>query len=201
VDDILPLLAEHTAKLLRTARTLEEATTASLCTGWSRGHVLTHLARNADGLGTLVRAAVDGTGEPMYRGNAERDADIEAGADRPLPALVADVEDSATALTEAFARLRPEHADLALERTPGQPVFTAGALPFLRLREVVYHHVDLDAGFGFADVEPRLVERFLDDERAATGPEPDRPATSTTTTPAARAAELLRLARGIGPVL
>ena len=37
-------------------------------------------------------------------------------------------------------------------------------LPFMRLREVVYHHVDLDAGFGFRDVEPDLLLVLLDDE-------------------------------------
>jgi maleylpyruvate isomerase len=36
-------------------------------------------------------------------------------------------------------------------------------LPFIRLREVVYHHVDLDAGFTFADVDDDLLARFIDD--------------------------------------
>jgi maleylpyruvate isomerase len=36
-------------------------------------------------------------------------------------------------------------------------------LPQLRLRELVFHHVDLDDGFGFADVEPDLVRAFVDD--------------------------------------
>jgi len=32
----------------------EQAREQSLLAGWSRGHVLTHLARNADGLGNLL---------------------------------------------------------------------------------------------------------------------------------------------------
>lgn len=36
-------------------------------------------------------------------------------------------------------------------------------LPFMRLREVVYHHVDLDDGFSFSDVEPEVLHRFIDD--------------------------------------
>ncbi|MGL5853177.1 MAG: maleylpyruvate isomerase N-terminal domain-containing protein, partial [Phycicoccus sp.] len=72
------VLSAHTARLLVSARGLDDPGTMSLCAGWTRGHVLTHVARNADGLAALVRAAVDGTGETMYAGDAERDAEIEA---------------------------------------------------------------------------------------------------------------------------
>ncbi|MGL5866519.1 MAG: maleylpyruvate isomerase N-terminal domain-containing protein [Dermatophilaceae bacterium] len=185
--DLLSVLAAHTARLLRSARGLDDPGAASLCAGWTRGHVLTHLARNADGLAALVRAAVDGTGETMYAGEAARDADIEAGAVRPLDALVADVESSAATLATALSRLTPEHAERPAERTPGGLTLRAGTLPLLRVREVVYHHVDLDAGFGFGDVEPELVTAFLADEYERLG---DAAAP-------ARAVELLWLARGI----
>lgn len=156
----------HTDLLLRTARALGDPAAPSLCVGWSRGHVLTHLARNADGMVGLVRAAVDGTGETMYASPQARDADIDAGADRSLGDLVADVEHSAATLAEALPRLGAEHRGIRLERTPGVYLMRAGRIPFMRLREVVYHHVDLDAGFGFVDVEPWLVELFLGDEAA-----------------------------------
>jgi maleylpyruvate isomerase len=67
-------------------------------------------------------------------------------------------------LADALPRLRPEHADRPLERTPGDVRGTATEIPLMRLREVVFHHVDLDAGFGFDDVEPDLVRLFLDEE-------------------------------------
>lgn len=156
----------HTDRLLDTARTLDDAASPSLCVGWSRGHVLTHVARNADGMAALVRAAVDGTGETMYASTQARDADIDAGASRPLDELVADVEHSAAALAEALPRLGAEHHGIRLERVPGVFLMRAARIPFLRLREVVYHHVDLDAGFTFVDVEPWLVQLFLSDEGA-----------------------------------
>lgn len=162
VDAVL----HHTDLLLVTARTLDDATSPSLCVGWSRGHVLTHVARNADGMTALVRAAVDGTGETMYASTEARDADIDAGATRPLDDLVADVEHSAAALASALPRLGGEHHGIRLERTPGVHLMHAARIPFLRLREVVYHHVDLDAGFTFADVEPWLVMMFFADEGA-----------------------------------
>ena len=163
---LVDAVRSHTDLLLGTARALDDATAPSLCVGWSRGHVLTHLARNADGMAALVRAAVDGTGETMYTSDQARDADIDAGASRPLTELVADVEHSAAVLAAALPRLGPDHHGIRLERTPGVHLMRAARIPFLRLREVVYHHVDLDAGFTFVDVEPWLVQLFFADEGA-----------------------------------
>ena len=163
---LVDAVRSHTDLLLGTARALDDATAPSLCVGWSRGHVLTHLARNGDGMAALVRTAVDGTGETMYLSDQARDADIDAGAPRPLPELVADLEHSAAVLAAALPRLGPDHHGIRLERTPGVHLMRAARIPFLRLREVVYHHVDLDAGFTFVDVEPWLVRLFVADEEA-----------------------------------
>jgi len=173
---VLDAVGEQTAALLVTARSLDDPRAPSLCEGWSRGHVLTHLARNADGLAALVRSAVDGTGETMYASPEGRDADIEAGADRPLAELVADIEATAASLAAQLPRLGPEQAEQRLERTPGQFVVKAKNIAFMRLRELVCHHVDLLAGFGFAQAGPDLQRLLLDEEvrrlRAA-DPAPD----------------------------
>ncbi len=56
----------------------------SLLPGWSRGHVLAHWARNADGQTRMLLAAVRGEVAAQYPGgDAQREADIEAGAARP----------------------------------------------------------------------------------------------------------------------
>lgn len=161
---LLAEVAEHTTRLLTTAQSLDDPAAPSLCAGWSRGHVLAHLARNAEGIERLVRSAVDGTGETMYAGDRERDDDIDAGAGRDVPALVADIRDTAVPLAAQLARLGDAESDVLVERTPGGPTFRAGALPFMRLRELVYHHVDLAAGFTFADVAPEVLDRFLANE-------------------------------------
>jgi len=162
--DLLAALDRHTERLGATLARLDEVGSPSLCGGWSRGHVLTHLARNADGIAALVRAAVDDSGETMYASTDARDADIDDGADRPLAEQVDDVLTTADTVDGQLRRLRPVHAETRLERVPGVRFIPARHLPFMRLREVVYHHVDLDAGFGFADVEPDLLLVFLDDE-------------------------------------
>ena len=162
--DHLDAVSDHTRRLVATARGLDDARGPTLCAGWSRGHVLSHIARNADGLAALVRSAVDGTGEPMYASTEARDADVEAGAGRPVEELADDVEASAAALADQLPRLRPEHAELRLERTPGAFLVKGKNIPFMRLREVVYHHVDLEAGFTFEDVDADLQRAFLDEE-------------------------------------
>ena len=73
-------------------------------------------------------------------------------------------------------RSKRSRAPLAAERVEmrGGYEVPAHRLPFLRLREVVYHHVDLDAGFTFDDVEPELLRAFVGDavDRLASGSRP-----------------------------
>lgn len=162
--DITPALVDReTARLLRTARSLGEDDVAapSLCEGWSRGHVLTHLARNADGLARVCRAVLDGTDETMYAGDDVRDAEIVAGARRSPAELVTDIRQSSEALAPLLDRLGPEHVGRTASRTPGGPPVAAERVRYLRLRELVYHHVDLEAGFDFDQVSPELLELFL----------------------------------------
>ena len=79
-------------------------------------------------------------------------------------ALLDDVDRTAQALAEQLPRLGPEQAELRLERTPGQFLVKGKNIPFMRLRELVFHHVDLLGGFGFTDVEPEVQRLLLDEE-------------------------------------
>ena len=157
-------LAEETERLLRTARALDDVSAPSRCPGWTRGHVLAHLARNADALARSVRGAVDGTGETMYDTNEGRDADIEAGAARPLAEQLDDVRESADRFAQEVTRLAAAAEGTRVERTPGGPTFPARVIPMMRLRELVFHHVDLDAGFGFDDLDSDVLGELLADQ-------------------------------------
>jgi maleylpyruvate isomerase len=120
----------------------------SLLPGWTVGHVLTHLARNANSHVRMLEGARRGEVADQYPGgNEQRAADIEAGAARPAAELVADVVGSAGRLEETWAAT-PENV-----RGTGQGRVVSGLwplaeLPFRRWREVEIHHVDLDLGYG-----------------------------------------------------
>ena len=90
LSSALDEMAAVTDRLLQSVDSMSPEAVAgpSLMPGWTRGHVLTHLARNADAITNLVLAARTGDGRPMYVGGPEgREAAIQAGADRPpLPA-------------------------------------------------------------------------------------------------------------------
>jgi maleylpyruvate isomerase len=162
LSDNLVLLAHETALLVATAASLDDESVraASLCQGWTRAHVLTHIARNADGLANLVSWAVTGTPVAMYDSPQARERDIEAGATRRVDQIGEDLVDSASRFASAAAGLAgpPEHREVQM-RT-GRTVL-GGQLPTLRLLEVVIHHVDLDAGYTFADADPGFVRRAI----------------------------------------
>jgi maleylpyruvate isomerase len=99
----------------------------------------------------------------MYDSVEARDADIEAGAGRSAAELASDLRTQAAALAPQITRLGVEHIGTTVERVPGGQLIAAERVPFMRLREVVWHHVDLDAGYGFADTPAELVHLFLDD--------------------------------------
>lgn len=169
VNHSLDRLAAATTRLLATATTLSDAQARepSLLPGWSRGHVLTHLARNADGLGNLLRWARTGTPAPMYASAESRAADIAAGAGRPAASLAADVRETAAALAAEAASM-PDDAWTAQVRALRGPPFPAHGVLERRLSEVEIHHVDLAAGYSPADwpedflaeALPRVAESF-----------------------------------------
>lgn len=122
--------------------------------GWSRGHVLAHLARNADALVEIL------AGRPMYAGENARDADIERDAHRPLAAHLDDLRDSAARLDGAFAAQREADWERPVTLRNGVTDSAAG-LPFRRWIEVELHHVDLGAGYGVEDLPGAFLDRQL----------------------------------------
>ena len=72
LSDNLSLLAHETSLLIRTAGDLDDQAMrqASLCEGWTRAHVLSHIARNADGTpltGTVMGRIVNAYGKNSQR--------------------------------------------------------------------------------------------------------------------------------------
>lgn len=162
-----------TEALVATAASLDDDAlrSPSLCPGWTRGHVLTHVARNAEALANLLNWANTGVETPMYPSAEARNADIEAGAMRTPAELVEDLKDSAAGFAKAVSAM-PEQGWERLVRTG--PGGTGAAVParrvmWLRLREVEVHHVDVDAGYRPSDWPSTFVDRALRESLRAYG--------------------------------
>ena len=131
---------------------------SSLLPGWSRGHVLTHIARNADGITATLAGALRGEVVARYPdGPSGRNADIEAGAGRPVTGLLADVRDSADRLDGLFAAIAEADAWEALS-SEGR---AANEWPLRRWREVEIHRVDLDGTYTADQWPAEFVEYLL----------------------------------------
>ena len=122
----------------------------SLLPGWTVGHVLAHVARNADSHVRMLEAGGRGEVADQYEGGAEgRAAEIERDAGRDAATAAADV-------VASNARLEATWAGLHDDAWSGEGVSAMGRvplddLPFRRWRETEVHHVDLGLGYGPGD--------------------------------------------------
>ncbi|WFF00453.1 maleylpyruvate isomerase family mycothiol-dependent enzyme [Micromonospora sp. WMMD964] len=150
-----------TSRLLRTAASFDEAdlAAASLLPGWTRGHVLAHLARNADGFVNLLTSARTGQDRPMYVSLEVRAADIEAGSARPPAEHLDDLRRSADLFAEAVAAMPAEAWAATVQARRGP--WPAALLVWGRLREIEVHHLDLAAGYRAADWSATFTQRLL----------------------------------------
>jgi maleylpyruvate isomerase len=150
-------LKDATERLLGTVDALDDDAIAqpSLLPGWTRGHVLAHIARNADALVNVL------AGRPMYASNEARDAAIERGAARPAAVHREDIRESAARLEANLAALSGEEWQATVELRGGVTDRAAG-IPFRRWVEVDLHHIDLGAGRTVADLPGAFLDHALD---------------------------------------
>ncbi|MFJ8190196.1 maleylpyruvate isomerase family mycothiol-dependent enzyme [Streptomyces sp. NPDC096094] len=169
----LASVRDATERLLTAVGKLDNAsvTESSRLPGWTRGHVLAHLARNADALVNVLE------GRPMYVSGEARDADIERDAPRPLDAQLTDVRESAARFQDASAALADWSRTVELR---GGVTDSASRLPFRRWVEVELHHVDLDIGYELEDLPAEFTERETDFLAARFAGHPDVPPTRLT---------------------
>jgi maleylpyruvate isomerase len=141
-----------TQRLLGTAREIAgpDLRQPSMLPGWTRGHVLAHLARGADAMRHLLVGARSGEDRPAYASEQERAAAIEHAAGLSTKELAADVADSAMALRTISRQLSDNAWQFPVRLRDWGP-FPAAQLLTLRLVEVELHHCDLGTGYGPAD--------------------------------------------------
>ncbi len=165
------MLNEHVAgcaaahqRLLGSLENLTDADcrAPSMLPNWSRGHVLTHLARNADShTHLLIAAGNEDIAEQYPGGISARNEAIEIGSDRSAADLAGDVRKSIYALETQWASATP--TTWAGEgRNARGAVIAMSDLVFLRWREVEVHHADLGLEFGWQQWSELYVRLELD---------------------------------------
>ena len=169
----LASVRDATERLLTAAAKLDNASAAepSRLPGWTRGHVLAHLARNADALVNVLE------GRPMYVSAEARKTDIERDAPRPLDVHLADLRASAARFQEAGAV--PADWSRTVELRNGV-TDSAARVPFRRWAEVELHHVDLGIGYELEDLPAEFTQRETGFLAARFTGHPDVPPTRLT---------------------
>jgi maleylpyruvate isomerase len=164
LDTTLAWLAAGETYFTAHVRQVDDSTLSvrSLLPGWSKAHVIGHVARNADALCNLLHWARTSTPTPMYAQEGAREHDIEATAALPPAALRNDLAAAQQRLRAALAEM-PPHAWTARVRSAQGRDIPASDVPWLRVREVWLHAVDLKAGGSTADFPNELVDRLLTD--------------------------------------
>lgn len=145
-----------------TLLTDEDLRAPSLLPGWTRGHVVAHLARNADALTNLAHWAESGEVRYMYASHEQRDADIEEGARRSAQELREDSAAAAGRFLQAINELDVGHEDAMVARAPDAPEFPARDLALRRRIEVEVHEADLGLAFTHRDWDPAFAEVLLE---------------------------------------
>ncbi|MEU1179581.1 maleylpyruvate isomerase family mycothiol-dependent enzyme [Streptomyces sp. NPDC005820] len=161
---VLDWVADGQVRLQRAVDALPPyaVTEPSALPGWTRGHLLTHLARNADALVNLLTWARTGIPTPMYASPDQRATDIKAGAGRPLTEQGADVRESAERFRKAAEALSDDDWSATVTSGMGRQI-PASEVPWLRAREVWIHLVDLRVGVGMDVLPSDLAWAFVGD--------------------------------------
>lgn len=142
--------------------------------GWSRAHVLTHIARNADGMINLLTWARTGVPTPAYVSIEARNADIEAGARRSPAAICADVIATSDRLAHEVRAMPAKAWSATIRNVQGKEI-PATDITWLRAREMWIHAVDLDVGAAFTDLPAPMVTELIDEVVVTLGAAPGCP--------------------------
>ncbi|MCX0273351.1 maleylpyruvate isomerase family mycothiol-dependent enzyme [Nocardia zapadnayensis] len=163
--------AEHGTGLFLTQTALlddESMSAPSDLPGWTRKHLVAHVAANADALGNLVHWARTGEHTPMYSSPDQRNADIESGAALAAGELTTWLNEAVRTLSVAMEALRGDDWRNEVVTAQGR-IVPATEIPWLRAREVGVHAVDLGTGTTFADLPDEFLSALVTDIRGKRG--------------------------------
>jgi maleylpyruvate isomerase len=171
----LPDVETSANAVIRTVDALgaEELAAPSLLPGWSRAHVVAHLALNGEALAGVMDAVLRQESVAMYASDEQRDSDIEELAGVQQADLLDRLLAATTRFMDAAQAMDDEAWQGTFSRTPGGEPLPVSTVPQTRRRELEVHHADLGAVYDRADWPEDFVVELLDSvsvDHAARGP-------------------------------
>jgi maleylpyruvate isomerase len=140
----------------------EEYAAPSLLPGWTRAHVVAHVALNGFALAAVVSGLAHGNPVPMYHSDEQRNADIEE-LSRAEPSVLRERHLIATTrFSHAVSLLDAHHWSGHIDRLPGGPAWPMMTVIPTRRRELEIHHVDLGTSYTHHDWPRDFVFELLD---------------------------------------
>jgi len=128
--------------------------------GWTRAHIATHIARQADGMTRVLGQIKNNQPTSLYDSEEVIEDAIERGSERGAMDLQVDLDSSAGRLHEASSRLKKLPPTRPVALTPNLTV-RLGDLPLVRLNHLVLHHIDLDVGFTYEAIDEPVAAWLL----------------------------------------
>ncbi len=171
---MLPDLEDATQRLVRRVDELPDGSyaKASLLPGWTRAHVVAHLALNGEALRDVLQGVAERNPVAMYASPEKRDTDIEELAAADHADLRERMLAVLTTFQDAMVALPQSAWDGRFERTPGGEELPLDALPLMRVREIEIHHADLGAGYTADQWPTKFAEVVVDGMVKRLDPEP-----------------------------
>ena len=163
--DAIAAVDEATARLVAAVDSIlnggpDAFAAPSLLPDWTIGHVISHLARNADGFRNVLDGLAVGELRTPYPSPEARVADIEAGARRDTATIAADFATAVRQLADQLAATPAQTWSATVDLGRGGPT-TADVIMAARLGEVELHHHDLGVDAGIALLDDAQALRLL----------------------------------------
>jgi maleylpyruvate isomerase len=155
------------------ALSAEDLAAPSLLPGWSRAHVVAHVAMNGFALAGVLDAIGRGRAVAMYASDDQRDREIVELAKVEPAELREKLYAATTQFGDKVALMDDERWQGEYNRLPGGPTWPAVTLVPTRRREVEIHHADLGAAYTHRDWPEDFVRELLDAvtvDQAGSGP-------------------------------
>lgn len=174
----LESLRHSDQRLLRTVDSLtaQDWQQPSLLPGWSRAHVVAHLALNAEGFAGALEGVTSGEQVAMYPSQEARNAGIHELAQEDTAEIRERLFGATQRLRDAFGMLTADQWEGTVNRLPEGPVWPIAELLEARQREVEIHHADLGMDYTHENWPAGFAATLIESSTAVHDLSPDSPA-------------------------